>query len=1011
MKRIITIILLCFASIFFSMGLYGCLQCKHVFTDYVSDNNATCLQDGTKTALCENNCGEKHTILEENSKLDHSFVNYASDNNATCFQDGTKTALCENSCGEKHTIIEENSKLIHTFIDYVSDNNATCYNNGTKTAICEYGCGTTDTIEDEESKLPHSFTNYISDNNATYDNDGTKTAICDNENCDEIHVVIDEGSKLESNISYEFNIINEYALVQLSNSTTEYDFSLAITCVGNYAFFISKDSLGADVVDKNIKDLKLGENVFFVNVTLKGNVKETIKVVLYRKNIFKVNFSGLNTLQDVEEGSFATNPVTQPVRIGYSFSGWNFDFDTPITENITIQPTWTINQYTILLRLNNGEPDVTITQNYDTEIPDVVEPIRPGYTFAGWSKSIPKTMPAEDVIITAEWMAIFFVYQNNISGLTDYGKTISNIVIPEKIDGADILGIYSSTFTKNKVLRSVTLSDSIIHLGDNAFSELPSLKTIIIGKGLETIGEFPIYKCNALTEIIVAEENQYFKSVDNNFYDKDVKTLINYCSGKPETIFVIPDTVTKIDDLAIINAQSLEYITIPNSVERIGKDNFSGCDALSYNRLGNYYYLGNGENEYLYLAKTDLNDSNSISIYTDCKFIGEGVFDDFESLESVTLPNNLLGIGNSAFYSCIGIKSIDIPDSVLEIGDSAFAYCTNLEEVNISENSNIDFIGGSAFYSCFSLKNFDVPKKVTYISEYAFSVCSKLEHVSLPNDLICVKNFAFADCVNLREIVIPESVTEIGRFAFGYCDSLTNVSISKNVTLIDYRAFTACKNLINIDVDVNNENYKSIDGNLYTKDGKILIQYAIAKELTTFVVPEHVESIEEFSFTKCVSIQKIVLNESVKNIAGAFDSCFALNEIFIPKNVESIHLAFRYCDNLTKIEVDVENPYFKSVNGCLYTKDGETLLRYGFATPEESFVVPDEVKEIAWCSSFCVNPSLKLIYIPDTVDRIGNYAFEGNENVVIHCEAKEKPDTWESDWNQGCIVFWGMKID
>jgi rubredoxin len=78
----------------------------HSFTDYQSDGNATCTEDGTKTAVCDHEgCSEKDTVTDNGTKLDHSFTNYKSDGNATCTADGTKTAKCDR-CDETDTVKE-----------------------------------------------------------------------------------------------------------------------------------------------------------------------------------------------------------------------------------------------------------------------------------------------------------------------------------------------------------------------------------------------------------------------------------------------------------------------------------------------------------------------------------------------------------------------------------------------------------------------------------------------------------------------------------------------------------------------------------------------------------------------------------------------------------------------------------------------------------------------------------------------------------------------------------------
>ena len=178
--------------------------------DFVWDSGrvtkpATCTEKGVRTYTCT---GSTHTRTEDIPALNHSFAGqaYVSDNNATCEQDGTKTVKCvrygTGGCTATDTVTDTDSKLGHFFEDYVSDNNATCEQDGTKTAKCvrygEGGCMATDTVTDTDSKLGHLFEDYISNNDATYARDGTKTAKCVRyDQCGETHTVPDEGSRLK----------------------------------------------------------------------------------------------------------------------------------------------------------------------------------------------------------------------------------------------------------------------------------------------------------------------------------------------------------------------------------------------------------------------------------------------------------------------------------------------------------------------------------------------------------------------------------------------------------------------------------------------------------------------------------------------------------------------------------------------------------------------------------------------------------------------------------------------
>ena len=102
-------------------------------------------------------------------------------------------------------------------------------------------------------------------------------------------------------------------------------------------------------------------------------------------------------------GTEITAPA-DPTRKGYTFKGWDKEIPkTMPAENMTITAQWEINQYTIIFDTNGGSEIAPITQDYGTEITAPDNPTRKGYTFKGWDKEIPKTMPAENITITARW--------------------------------------------------------------------------------------------------------------------------------------------------------------------------------------------------------------------------------------------------------------------------------------------------------------------------------------------------------------------------------------------------------------------------------------------------------------------------------------------------------------------------------------------------------------------------------------------------------------------------------
>lgn len=107
----------------------------------------------------------------------------------------------------------------------------------------------------------------------------------------------------------------------------------------------------------------------------------------------------------------ANTPADQPAdptKEGYTFIGWyngesEWNFETPVTADLTLTAKWQVNQYTITFKPENGGQDIVIKQDYGTAITAPANPTKTGYTFAGWDREIPTTVPAEDMTITARW--------------------------------------------------------------------------------------------------------------------------------------------------------------------------------------------------------------------------------------------------------------------------------------------------------------------------------------------------------------------------------------------------------------------------------------------------------------------------------------------------------------------------------------------------------------------------------------------------------------------------------
>ncbi len=359
------------------------------------------------------------------------------------------------------------------------------------------------------------------------------------------------------------------------------------------------------------------------------------------------------------------------------------------------------------------------------------------------------------------------------------------------------------------------------------------------------------------------------------------------------TDIVIPavyngNAVTSIGNNAFAGLGGLKSIEIPDSVTSIGGYAFFSCSSLT-----------------------------SIEIPDSVTSIGEWAFSGCSSLTSLVIPDSVTSIGAGAFSWGSSLTSIEIPDSVTSIGDSAFSGCGGLTGVYITDMAAwyaIDFGGyysnplsyaDNLYLNNQLVTELVIPDGVTYIGSYAFSGCSSLTSVVIPDSVTSIGGGAFERCSSLTTIEIPDSVTSIGADAFSGCSSLTSIKIPDSVTSIGERTFSNCESLTNIIVNENNANYQSIDGNLYTKDGATLIQYAIGKTETEFIISDSVTSIADSAFSGCSNLTIVKMPNSVTIIGNyVFNNCIGLTSIVISDGLTSIGgYVFARCGNLTNIEI------------------------------------------------------------------------------------------------------------
>jgi len=290
--------------------------------------------------------------------------------------------------------------------------------------------------------------------------------------------------------------------------------------------------------------------------------------------------------------------------------------------------------------------------------------------------------------------------------------------------------------------------------------------------------------------------------------------------------------------------------------------------------------------------------------------IGERAFYACEELTSIKLPKGITSIGEQAFCGCEKLTSIKLPVGLTSIGEGAFFECLRLIEIKFPET--LASIGKMAFCSCIWLIRIKLPESLTSIGEGAFG-CTGLAEITVDenNPVFCSLDGVMFDkaMTTLRLFPqgkkgmysIPDGIITIETGAFCDC-KLTGISFPQSLLYIKSFGFNG-EQLTDITVNESNPNYCSIDGVLFDKEKKSLLEYPKNKDKTDYTVPDGIIRIESRKFCECKNLVNIVLPESLEFIDDfAFARCERLKAITFPMSIQYIgERLFESCSNLETI--------------------------------------------------------------------------------------------------------------
>ena len=425
---------------------------------------------------------------------------------------------------------------------------------------------------------------------------------------------------------------------------------------------------------------------------------------------------------------------------------------------------------------------------------------------------------------------------SNCDRLTDF-------VFGEEVEHIPAYLCYNLTSLKNLVI-----GNSVTTIGNSAFSDCTGLTTVTWNarnvQDFQSTGGRPFSNCKNLTEFVFGEE---------------VEHIPDYLCYKLTTLknLVIGNSVTSIGEWAFHRCTSLTEVTIPNSVTTIGGLAFYSCTGLQKVTIGN-----------------------------SVKSIGDKAFYFCTDLKTVTIGNSVKSIGDKAFYFCNGLTEVSIPNSVTSIGSGTFEDCTGLKTVTIG--NSVKSIGSNAFSSCTSLTAITIPNSVTSIESGTFFSCTGLTEVTIPNSVTSIGSRAFFSCTGLKKVTIGNSVKSIGNEAFPHCTSLTAITIPNSVTSIESGTFYSCTSLKTVTIG---NSVKSIGSNAFSS----------CTSLTAITIPNSVTSIGDETFYNCRSLEHVTSKAMMppQIWVTTFDD-YAMT-LYVPAGCKSKYAEAEYWNNFTDI--------------------------------------------------------------------------------------------------------------
>lgn len=691
--------------------------------------------------------------------------------------------------------------------------------------------------------------------------------------------------------------------------------------------------------------------------------------------------------QTVQENKRAIKPSVDPVKEGCSFDGWYtentydtvFDFNTPITENITLYVKWNTIEYTVSFNSNGGSIIEPQNIGYIDFLVRPDDPIKPGCLFLDWYLDEDFTIGFDfnanittSFTLYARWAVIPWEY-DELEHWYDFYADDREYLLEKSHHSFRTVFDDAKELVWNEctICGYETAKENHDHVWDSG---------TVAKEPTCTETGIKIYKCNSCqlerTEILPLTDHTFINGFcicgliqPDAFIEIDNFGAIWVSNTFPSSYslsLIIPDTVQGKRVLSIGAScfsvcPNITEISLPDSVTTISDSAFTGCNALHTVKLGSgvanisAYSLWGTCNNFRTIEVSDANleysskdgilyskDATKL-IYCPVQngvvnyIVPNGVveikssaFRNNKTITKPNLPNSLEKIESYAFASCYRITQVNLPEGLLSIETRAFDNCQNLTNVHLP--STLTSIGSNSFSH---ITTATIAEGVSKVPDYAFVGSRYLTTVSLPDSITSIGAYSFYENSGLVDIQLPDSVTEIKNYAFFGCTSLKNINIPSKLESIGASAFRNCKEL---------------RGSLE--------------------LPSGMQTIGSSAFSRCISISNIVIPSSVKSLGrDVFSDWTPAQKIYVYSSFENgvetddVGSGGGAWSSGASIYVDLSKCNSAIIGKGAFCGCNSTL----------DFVIPEGIETIEERAFFLSD--FRTITIPKTVSTIGDDAF------------------------------------